>query len=267
MTFSISLLTILGAGGRLREAVRNVTDGTLGLLSKSLPTKTSNYIKTGEGTKSPARRPSTNSANAYSSNTQSYTYDSNAAANGNTAASSYLPPDGQMTHQPTPYPAATQYPGYADNSSGSSTIAYTPQDTHSYTNYPTSTTDPVEAPLLAAFAAQAAQTQPSTWRAQPHNVNPHSGSQAWQQWTSTVAGNLEPQDCYSASALMQLGGREGNGNGNIPQPGTSLGEMTSSQAVTMEQNVGHLGGQMTGGIGMSWPLNIFDLGHGGGQGT
>ena len=83
-------------------------------------------------------------------------------------------------------------------------------------------------------------------------------SQSWQQWTSTVAGNLEPQDCYSANALMQLGGRElgdgssgVNGQGADAQAGVGVG-------------VGHLDHSHMASVGMSgtWPLNIFDIGQG-----
>lgn len=78
-----------------------------------------------------------------------------------------------------------------------------------------------------------------------------------------MAGNLEPQDCYSANALMSLGGRdlgpgEGNGNGTS----ASMTDLTTQQANMMATDAGHLGGATSGGIGQ-WPLNIFDIGHGG----
>ena len=90
-----------------------------------------------------------------------------------------------------------------------------------------------------------------------------------------MAGNLEPQDCYSVSALMQLGGRElgdgsnananGNTNGGLGQTSTSLAEMNAGQTVGMDHNVAHHGEQVSGsgGMGVTWPLNIFDIGQAG----
>jgi hypothetical protein len=88
----------------------------------------------------------------------------------------------------------------------------------------------------------------------------NSGSQAWQQWTSTMAGNLEPQDCYSANALMQLGGREladGISSGSTQTVEAQAGGGGVGQ---LEHTVGHLGA--SAGMGGTWPLNIFDIGQG-----
>jgi len=246
--------SLIGSGTRLREAVRVVTDGTLGLLSRSLPNKNTGYFPSSnaqEELKSPSCRPAPSSANGYPS--QPYNFaENNATINGNgnkTTASNYLP-----AHQHTPYPAATQYSTYPDPTSNSSAISYTPQENHTFTNYPSST-DTVEAPLIATYATRVSQIPPSTWqRPQLHPVN--SGSQAWQQWTSTMAGNLEPQDCYSASALMQLGGRDLGHAEAGAQTSSAIADMAVSEQ-------GHLGGQVTGGMGAAWPLNIFDIGQGG----
>lgn len=90
----------------------------------------------------------------------------------------------------------------------------------------------------------------------------NSGSQAWQQWTTTMTGNtsqLEPQDCYSASALMQLGGRE-MGNGTADNSQSTAGMVDLNVGVGTEHN--HLGGQVNGAMGVEWPLNIFSMGQG-----
>jgi hypothetical protein len=71
-----------------------------------------------------------------------------------------------------------------------------------------------------------------------------------------MAGNLEPQECYSASALMQLGGRDLGVDGN----GVSNVDMSSQTAVMPIS--GHIGGETMGGGGVTWPLNIFDIGSG-----
>ncbi len=176
-----------------------------------------------------------------------------------------------MARSQTPYPPATQYSTYPENSP-SSTIAYTPQDnTHGYSSYRTS--DSAEAPLLAAFAAQASQVQAqdsnNNWqRTSPHLAN--SGSLAWQQWTSTMTSTLEPQDCYSASALMQRGGRDlyDGQQGPNSQASAALSQMAANgqNVASMDQTVGHigahLGNQVPASIGQSWPLNIFDIGQG-----
>jgi hypothetical protein len=64
-------------------------------------------------------------------------------------------------------------------------------------------------------------------------------------------GNLDTQDRYSASALMQLGG------------GVATGDLGGSDAVVTAAGMASVGG-VAGA--MTWPLNIFDLsGAGGGQ--
>jgi hypothetical protein len=82
-----------------------------------------------------------------------------------------------------------------------------------------------------------------------------------------MAGNLEPQDRYSASALMQLGGRDLNvatdASANIAGP--SMVHMTNANGGVMTQthapNAGNMGGTTIGNPGMTWPLNIFDIGQ------
>jgi hypothetical protein len=232
-----------------------------------------NYSQNNKGIekpKSPTQR--SGSVSTYNNNTPTY-YENASATNATPASStSYITNEAQMAHTQTPYPAATQYSTYGETPP--STIAYTPQDTASYAAYP-SNSETVEAPLLAAFAAQAsqvqAQNQGSNWQRSPHLAT--SGSLAWQQWTNTMAGTLEPQDCYSASALMQLGGRE-LGEGQVApnsQASAALNAMTINSQngvghpVNMEQNVGNIGGplgsQVSGGV--TWPLNIFDIGQSG----
>lgn len=210
--------------------------------------------------KSPTR--TSNSGGNYSNtnnNNNPHIYAFEAAATSNpTTNSTYVAPENQLSHQQTPYPAATQYSTYPEPAA-STTMAYTPQQTsHAYSNYPTAT-DPVEAPLLAAFAAQASQVQANAgnWQRSPNM----SGTQAsWQQWTNTLTNNLEPQDCFSASALVQLGGRVlAENNGNAGQA-SNMGEM-AHQAVSMEHGSTHLGAHVAGAMGTAWPLNIFDIGQ------
>jgi len=262
------LMICKGSGIRLREAVRTVTDGTLSLLSRSLPPKVPNYSQNSKALeKSDSPTQASGSGGAYPKSTPVY-YENPTGTNVTPSAPTYIHADNQMTHAQTPYPAATQYSTYSESAS---TIAYTPNETaNAYTSYPANP-DAIEAPLLAAFAAQAsqvqAQNQGTNWQRSPQQA--HSGSLAWQQWTNTMAGSLEPQDCYSASALMQLGGRELS-NGQTGPAGESSAALTSiaingrMNGIGIDQTqegVAHLGGQVTNG--MTWPLNIFDIGTAG----
>lgn len=237
----------------------------MGLLSRGLPSKNNAYLPSPsvqEDSKPTIRSSVSNSSNSFTN--QSYNFaDSTGGTNGNgTNPSAYLPGDSALAHQQTPYPTATQYSTYPDPTSNSGTLTYNSQETHNFTNYPTSTADPAEAPLLAEFAAQASQVAPTTWaRPQTHSAGSASRSQAWQQWTATMAGNLEPQDCYSASALMQLGGRDGGQSNDISTTQTNvLGGDLSNGNLTGVMN-SHIGSQTTSALGVTWPLNIFDISH------
>ena len=231
-----------------------MTDGTLGLLSRSLPRKpSSGYVNIIEDTKPPQRKPASHTTNIFSSPTQTCGFESNTTNGTNNTTSSYMPADGQLSHQPTSYPAATQY--YPDAPSNSSAMTYAPQE--NYTSYPASSE--VEAPLLAAFAAQASQAPPNNWhRSDSHSQPVYSGSSAWQQWTTTMTGNLgpslEPQEqLYSASALMQLGGRD-LGNGDAAQTSTSMSELTASAGLLDHSHLA----QPSSSLPVQWPMNIFD---------
>jgi hypothetical protein len=260
-TYPEVFLTVSGSGNRLREAVKVVTDGTLGLLSRSLPGKATAYSAHTNGPMEDTKPPAQASAPAMTYGTtnasQAYSYSNSPPTNETNNSSSYISSDNAPLHDSTPYPAATQYSTYPDPAPS---IAYTPsQPPSSYTTYP-SGTDAVEAPLLAAFAAQASQVHasqsPSQWRTPSNSMN--TTSQSWQQWTSTVAGNLEPQDCYSANALMQLGGRE------LADGSSGTNSQAADAQAGVGGGIGHLDhGQMAPvGMGGTWPLNIFDIGQG-----
>jgi hypothetical protein len=108
-----------------------------------------------------------------------------------------------------------------------------------------------------------------------------------------MAGNLEPQDCYSASALMQLGGGRDHdhipdqqqhhatqaGHGSAAQASPTnldVAHAAASAAVPSVVNVGHPSQQpqqqhhhhVLGGMAADaahqqapWPLMIFDMGQ------
>jgi hypothetical protein len=232
---------------------------TLGLLNRSAPQNNSSYSNAVEDSK-PQKRPSVSRPTqiSFPVPSQNLTYNSGAVANGDGATSTYIPAETQIAHQQTPYPSATQYSTYPDSVTNPSNLTYSASD--NFSTYPVNT-DSVEAPLLTAFAAQASQVSP-VWRPGPGTTQMNSGSQAWHQWTTTMSGNtgqLEPQDCYSANALMQLGGREiSNGAADNPQATTGMVGMS----VGAGTEHGHLGGPVNGGMGVEWPLNIFGMGQG-----
>ena len=79
-----------------------------------------------------------------------------------------------------------------------------------------------------------------------------------------TTSNLEPSECYSANALMQLGGGGHDlSKGSAAQVSSSMGDLSAGQHAVVNQldhSVGHLNGQVNGGMG-EWPLNIFDIGR------
>ncbi|KAI9759906.1 MAG: hypothetical protein M4579_002031 [Chaenotheca gracillima] len=213
--------------------------------------------------------------------------------NGSARNNGYLSPDPGLGNTQTPYPTSATAGQYSyPEPSASSNLVYPPQANVFASNaaYPNpdgslpsnALSNASSAPGTAAhqqhqnpqqqhsqspnanfnlFAATAANNPhnnaAATVPAQP-SWNP--GSQSWRQWTGTMAGNLEPQDCYSASALMQLGGRNDL---------SSAGGDTSHSAATAPI------ADMTAGTGLDasavhvqqqqapWPLMIFDIGQGG----
>ena len=234
---------------------------TLGLLSRSAPQNKQPFSNAVEDNK-PQKRPSVSHAthSNFTVPSQNLTYSSGIVANGDNvgASSTYVPSEAQMPHQQTPYPTATQYSTYPDSVANSTNLAYAVQD--NYSAYPANT-DSVEAPLLTAFAAQASQVSP-VWRPNPGAAQINSGSQAWHQWTTTMTGNtghLEPQDCYSANALMQLGGRE-MGNGATDNPQATAGMVDLSVGAGTDHS--HLGSTANSGLAVEWPLNIFGMEQG-----
>ncbi len=70
--------------------------------------------------------------------------------------------------------------------------------------------------------------------------------------TGNLGPNLDSQDCYSANALMQLGGRDlGNGDGGHADG--SIAELTASAT-----GLDHHLGQSANGLPVQWPMDIFD---------
>lgn len=283
---------LLGSGTRLRDAVKNVTDGTLGMLSHSLLAKSGfasqQQIINGQevATKTPPQRAVSGSVNNTASSASNNGFpaavygDASPSLHDNSVSTAFVSPESAITHQQTPYPPATQYSAYTDSTPSNTTnISYTPTTTHHHSSfsYSTGTNESVEAPLLAAFANQASQAaaqsweRPSSQRASNAGImNSNHGSQSWQQWTSTVAGNLEPQDCYSASALMQLGGRDLDGNhagmntvSHAAGSSAPLADIGGAHAAVMA--VTHIQGDdahahaLAAANGIAWPLNIFDI--------
>lgn len=282
---------LLGSGTRLREAVRNVTYSTLALLSQNVSSKPGYAIpqQAASGTDVAIKMSPQRAASVSVGSMSAHTATNGFAApsyNGtsptqrsNSVATTYVAPENSAAHQQTPYPAATQYPAYSNGTpSNASNISYTPSPAHHHSSfsYPATNNESVEAPLLTAFANQASQVAAQDWqRPQSQQLSnsglmSNHGSQSWQQWTSTVANNLEPQDCYSASALMQLGGRDID-NGPT-QVGAAHGAVTTAPMSTITEAhaaamaVAHMHSQdahahtlAAAAHGITWPLNVFDI--------
>jgi hypothetical protein len=175
----------------------------LDLLDPGLPQRKQAYAHAVEDTRRP-KRPSISHPAQINFSTQGFTYNGSAVATGDSASSTYIRAE---THQRRRYPTATQYPTTPESATNSSNLTYAAQDNFSTDSV---SIDNVEAPLVTAFAAQASQVSPA-WRPGPGSAQMNFGLQAWHQWTSIMTGNtgqLEPQDCYSANALMQPHGRD-----------------------------------------------------------
>ncbi|KAI9821133.1 MAG: hypothetical protein M1827_003867 [Pycnora praestabilis] len=258
---------LLGSGKRLREAVQVVTDGTIGMLSRNLASNTASAAVASSNldrsrSRSPGEGPPPGPDSNYSSTTYPNAYQdpnngSNSSMNGGVRGNNYISPDDPSMngHTPTPYPAVTQY-AYPEPSTSS--YPAPPHPFEAASSYP----DPANA---LSSTSNAHQTPASTGAFMFSN-NPATypqnqviaGSQSWRQWTGTMAGNLEPQDCYSASALMQLGGRD-LGNQDVGSGGAPVADMTGG----IPGSGASADGGMSGGAGQPWPLMIFDIGQGG----
>ena len=263
-----------GSGNRLKEAVRVVTDGTLGLLSRALTTNSTpsqpGQAQNQSRNSSPtATNNGTNFNNASYPNTFADPNGANGALNGAVRNNGYLPPDLTLGNGQTPYSTTSQYT-YPEPSTASAMTypaqsnvfaepAYPAPDGSMPANSLSASTEanPQPQPTNSAFnlfgrpndAGDASSAYQATW-------NP--GSQSWRQWTGTMAGNLEPQDCYSASALMQLGGRD-------------LNSSEAGAAGAQQAPVADMGAASNAAVGvadgsqqqpMPWPLMIFGIGQG-----
>lgn len=215
----------------------------------------------------------------YQGNTAQYTYPDPAVASslsysaeGNIYANpAYPAPDGSL---PTDTAATV---------TGSSTVQ---QPTNAgYALYANGTTagsagPPATTPYQGNIGTAAGTADPhAAW-------NP--GSMSWRRWTDAIAGNLEPQECYSASALMQLGGRDlkaasaagTNGGGDANPVGTTtmsgngmgpapIANMASSDDPTATATAAAVAavaaaGELASGAVAPWPSGILGLEHGGG---
>ncbi|PVH87083.1 hypothetical protein DL98DRAFT_480037 [Cadophora sp. DSE1049] len=232
---------LLGSGDSLKEAVRGVIEGTLGMLDRRVTPPNTAYIQNSnspEDSKMQLQR--SNSGTAYG-NMPSYSLEHNPSTSGIPSAE-YS--QGQIPHHTTPYPAATVYSTYAETPS---TIAYTPhENSHAFANYPPGNT---EAPLLGSFQMPPTQLQQNNQWQRSMPTNP-PGAQAWQQWANSI-GQVEPQDRYSASALIQLGARDSAAAVNSAQ--TTMPDINGLQPVIgFDPQMGHLNGVIN-----AWPQSTF----------
>ena len=217
----------LGSGTHLQDAVRVTVDSTMNLLTRYFASKTASSALSANQIISPSSTPLQghaanqviyNHPNRY----QAYQGGSHGTS-GNmepqNRGSTYPPPEkSHLTgHDPRPYPSATQYSYPEPSSAGMTSYTDKPRSFDPMT-YPGGArqqhTSAQQAAAAAAFFYE--NSIPSAATYTPHNPNlDGSNSQAWRQWTDTMASNVQPQQEYisSASALMQLGARNDHGPG------------------------------------------------------
>ncbi|KAL3425283.1 hypothetical protein PVAG01_02074 [Phlyctema vagabunda] len=245
---------LLGSGDRLPEAVRQVTNGTLGLLARrppgarpaaSRPNITQQDLKVEPGTET-SLVPLTN-GNAYNQ----IAYPPNGASiDGHSA--SYVPNNPHVSngHQQS-YPPATPYGDYSANDN-----SY-----HQFQNYSTSTLETVEAPAITNYTSpdsQVSYNYPVVSR--PQSQSMPLGPQAWQQWTNTVAMSFDAQNIYvPPSVALPMHSRH-------VSTAMPISTMTDTNSVTASVGMmnAHQGMMMVGpmnhvpvNINASWP-QIFD---------
>ncbi|KAH0562847.1 hypothetical protein GP486_002534 [Trichoglossum hirsutum] len=255
---------LLGSGNRLQDAVRSVTDGTLIMLSRNLASNNSPRMSNGSRRNSrQSPRQGITESQGYSSPAYPASFRDGNASNGVLNAPSrgngYMSPDNSLSSNPSPYPSTSQSGGtytYPEPGPGSS-ISYPPQNNvfgEGYVSADPGIVSQLSPPVPNAagqdstgsflFAnAGSTYTSPAPQNGQWHSG--HSASLSWRQWTGQMAVNLEPVEHYSASALMQLGGRE-----------QAAGE-TNTHAPS------DIGVTNVGASAQPWPLMIFDIGQNG----
>jgi len=232
---------LLGSGDSLKEAVRAVIEGTFGMLQKRLAPSHPAYLPTSNSPEdSKAHLQRSDSGTAYA-NMSNYAIDHSPAVNGQ-ATMEYS--QGQMGHQSTPYPAATQYSTFTETQA---TVAYTPHDnTHAYNNYPPGNH---QAPLIVNLELTASQDQQNGQWQRSTSMDGAPGQGAWYAWTSKMGEYVEPQDHLSATALMSLGVQ---GNATAFDGGQT--NMNSMQPV-IGYDQPHLNPHMNI---HDWPNSLFD---------
>ncbi|KAI9781309.1 MAG: hypothetical protein M1839_006102 [Geoglossum umbratile] len=257
---------LLGSGNRLQDAVRSVTDGTLIMLSRNLASNNSPRISNGSRRNSrQSPRQGITEAQGYSSPAYSTSFPDGGTPNGvlgTARVNGYMSPDHSLNGNPSPYPTTTQSGAayaYADPNPGSG-ISYAPQNgvfaDQGYGSADAGIVNQLSPPVQTAtaqnptnsflFATPSSNyTSPAPQHGQWHSGQ--LGAQSWKQWTGQMAVNLEPVEHYSASALMQLGGREQAAGETSNHAAPDIGSVTAVDSATAQP----------------WPLMIFDIGQNG----
>lgn len=269
---SSRLILCAGSGRRLQNAVRVTVDNTLSLLTRHLASKTaSSALSSANQSDSPGASPQQGpapnpegyrDANNYSNSFSDATHVVNGNLTNGSGGGAYLSPDDPSIngHTTAPYPTATQYSypepsatnlsTYTSNHAAFNSNPYPAVAAEALSAAPQTT--PQQAAAAAANAFMYSQPQPNaTYLGGTAGAGPFAGSQSWRQWTGVIAGNAEPQEYLnSASALMQLGGRDQGANG------APVADMTGAINAAEATAISAASGQ-------PWPLMIFDIGQGG----
>lgn len=282
---------LLGSGNRLRDAVKTVTDRSIALLASSIkPAQQSPHPQSQSQTptyEQPRPQQYSNHPPQYPDPTQPHQHHHNPSPH---------PPQHPPNYNSTPYPAATQYYPVPP----STTSPYEPTPTP--TAYPAALSssvpgnlagyghqDPVDAPLLAAFAeqasaqAQAAGSNDDTWRYNnlQNGVQGHGGhvqaqngqiggginvggSAGWLMFSNAISGSphdgsvnpgldmnaVGADEGMSAAVLLELGQGSGQGQGGM---GGQMGGSVKSEG-------GHVVVNRMGGLN-AWPGIVLDVAH------
>lgn len=252
---------LLGSGKRLQEAVRVTVEKTLHSLEQHLTSKLGSFAPTSTKSTVISKRtsigPQPTHHGAYGQRSAYVHYSSRTVsasdnAQGPNPQNAFQPVEGTNTvaQSAMQYTSSTQYPflgsasSYASTSDHYGLTAYTPGE-HLPSNSQEAT-----AAAANAYLYNSSPPAPSSYEA-GIGIGYNTGRvSSWREWAGHMAAHTglllnqpqQPEHLSSATALMQLGGRSGQGDDVNAQAAADLGAMA-------------------GATGHHWPLMIFDDSH------
>lgn len=239
-----ALNVITGSGKRLQQAVRATVDNTLNLLSRHLASKTSQSTSSTRDCNGPSHHSTTQPHESYDHQNHYHSYSDSTSTNnpsteGHARRSSYVPTEDASMNHPLPQystyaypePSTTNLPTFPIQQSPGMPYILPPQHQPQHPQQQQQHATPQQATAAAATAfmfqnpaassaAHLYQSPPTAAGAPvpqqyPQHPAPPSIQAQWRHFAGNMASSLEPQDFLNpaatatASALMQLGGRQG----------------------------------------------------------